>query len=49
MTASHDPYPHPLKHVYHAPPILSIPFDPHPPEPLREEPSVDLKGYLTTL
>ena len=49
MTTPHDPHPHPLSHVYHSPPVLSVPFDPRPSEPLAEEPSVDLKGYLNTL
>ena len=47
MTSSHDA--HSLKHVSHSPPVLSVPFDPRPPEPLPEESTVDLKGYLNTL
>ncbi|MBQ5939731.1 hypothetical protein [Massilia sp. AB1] len=49
MTTPHDPHPRPLSHIYHSPPVLSVPFDPRPPEPVPEEPSVDLKGYLNTL
>ena len=49
MTTPHDPHPHPLSHVYHSPPVLSVPFDPRPPEPQAEEAGVDLKGYLNTL
>ena len=49
MTTPHDPHPHPLSHVIHSPPVLSVPFDPRPPEPQAEEPPVDLKGYLNTL
>lgn len=40
---------HPLQHVSHSPPVLSVPFDPRPPEPLPDEPTVDIKGYLNTL
>jgi len=47
MTSSHDA--HSLKQVSQSPPVLSVPFDPRPPEPLPEEPTVDLKGYLNTL
>jgi len=47
MTRSHDA--HSLKQVSHSPPVLSVPFDPRPPEPLPEEPTVDLGGYLNTL
>lgn len=47
MTSPHDA--HSLKQVSHSPPVLSVPFDPRPPEPLPEEPTVDLKGYLNTL
>ncbi|WP_179119123.1 hypothetical protein [Massilia sp. KIM] len=47
MSSPHEP--HPLSHVHHSPPVLSVPFDPRPPEPLPEEPSVDLKGYFNTL
>ena len=49
MTTPHDAHPHPLSHVYHSPPVLSVPFDPRPPEPQAEEPGVDLKAYLNTL
>ena len=50
MTTPHDPHPHPLSPVYHSPPpVLSVPFDPRPPEAPDEEPGVDLKGYLNTL
>ena len=38
-----------LTQVTHSPPVLSVPFDPRPPEPLPEEPKVDLKGYFNTL
>ena len=47
MTSPHDA--HALKPVSHSPPVLSVPFDPRPPEPLPEETTVDLKGYLNTL
>jgi len=47
MTSPHDA--HSLKQVLPSPPVLSVPFDPRPPEPLPEEPTVDLKGYLNTL
>ncbi len=40
---------HPLTHISHSPPVLSVPFDPRPPEPLPEESTVDLKGYFNTL
>ncbi|MFN3791822.1 polysaccharide biosynthesis tyrosine autokinase [Massilia sp.] len=40
---------HPLTHIPHSPPVLSVPFDPRPPEPLPEESTVDLKGYFNTL
>ncbi|MCD2516292.1 Wzz/FepE/Etk N-terminal domain-containing protein [Massilia sp. G4R7] len=49
MTTPHDPHPHSLSHVLSTPPVLSVPFDPRPSEPLAEEPSVDFKGYLNTL
>jgi len=47
MTSTHDA--HSLTQVSHSPPVLSVPFDPRPPEPLPEESTVDLKGYLNTL
>ena len=47
MTTPHDS--HSLSHVLSTPPVLSVPFDPRPSEPLAEEPSVDFKGYLNTL
>ncbi|HAK92888.1 GNVR domain-containing protein, partial [Massilia timonae] len=47
MTSPHEA--HSLKQVSHSPPVLSVPFDPRPPEPLPEESTVDLKGYLNTL
>ena len=47
MTTPHDP--HPLTHMLSSPPVLSVPFDPRPAEPLPEEPTVDFKGYLNTL
>lgn len=47
MTSPHDA--HSLKQVSHSPPVLSVPFDPRPPEPLPEESTVDLKSYLNTL
>ncbi len=47
MTTPHDP--HPLSHMLSSPPVLSVPFDPRPAEPLPEEPTVDFKGYLNTL
>jgi len=47
MTSTHDA--HTLTQVSHSPPVLSVPFDPRPPEPLPEESAVDLKGYLNTL
>ncbi|MGI4717259.1 MAG: polysaccharide biosynthesis tyrosine autokinase [Janthinobacterium lividum] len=47
MTTPHDP--HPLTHMLSSPPVLSVPFDPRPAEPLSEEPTVDFKGYLNTL
>jgi tyrosine-protein kinase Etk/Wzc len=40
---------HALTHVVNSPPVLSVPFDPRPPEPGGEEPAVDLKGYFNTL
>ncbi len=49
MTTPHDQHPHPLSPVYHSPPVLSVPFDPRPSEPLSEEPAVDLKGCLNML
>jgi len=49
MSTPHDPHPHALSHVLGTPPVLSVPFDPRPSEPLAEEPSVDFKGYLNTL
>lgn len=47
MTSTHDA--HSLTQVSHSPPVLSVPFDPRPPEPQPEESAVDLKGYLNTL
>lgn len=47
MTTPHDS--HPLTHMLSSPPVLSVPFDPRPAEPLPEEPTVDFKGYLNTL
>ena len=47
MTSTHDA--HSLSKVSHSPPVLSVPFDPRPAEPLPEESDVDLKGYLNTL
>ena len=47
MTSPHEA--HSLKQVSHSPPVLSVPFDPRPPEPLPEESTVDLKGYFNTL
>jgi tyrosine-protein kinase Etk/Wzc len=40
---------HSLTHVVHSPPILSVPFDPHPHESMADEPAIDLKSYLNTL
>jgi len=48
MTTPHDAHPRPLSPMHHSAPVLSVPFDPHPPEP-QEAPAVDLKGYLNTL
>ena len=47
MTSPHEA--HSLKQVSHSPPVLSVPFDPRPAEPLPEESTVDLKSYLNTL
>ncbi|MEW7850672.1 polysaccharide biosynthesis tyrosine autokinase [Massilia aurea] len=49
MSTPHDPQPHPLSPMYHVPPVLSVPFDPRPAEPLSEEPAVDVNGYINTL
>jgi len=38
-----------LTAVVHSPPVLSVPFDPRPPETSAEEPMVDLKAYFNTL
>jgi tyrosine-protein kinase Etk/Wzc len=40
---------HPLAHVVHSPPVLSVPFDPRPPLSTGDEPTVDLKGHFNTL
>jgi tyrosine-protein kinase Etk/Wzc len=40
---------HPLTHVVHSPPVLSVPFDPRPPLTAADEPTVDLKGHFNTL
>ncbi|MFL6675052.1 MAG: polysaccharide biosynthesis tyrosine autokinase [Massilia sp.] len=40
---------HSLTHVVHSPPILSVPFDPHPMDGPSDEPAIDLKSYLNTL
>jgi tyrosine-protein kinase Etk/Wzc len=40
---------HPLAHVVHSPPVVSVPFDPRPPLSAADEPGVDLKGYFNTL
>jgi len=40
---------HPLAHVVHSPPVLSVPFDPRPPLSAADEPTVDLKGHFNTL
>lgn len=49
MSTPHEPHPLSLGPMHHSPPVLSVPFDPRPPEPLAEEPAVDVKGYLNTL
>jgi tyrosine-protein kinase Etk/Wzc len=40
---------HSLTHVVHSPPILSVPFDPHPMDGMGDEPVIDLKSYFNTL
>jgi len=40
---------HPLTHVVHSPPVLSVPFDPRPSLAATDEPTVDLKGHFNTL
>jgi tyrosine-protein kinase Etk/Wzc len=40
---------HPLTHVVHSPPVLSIPVAPHAFQRPADEPVLDLKGYLNTL
>lgn len=49
MSTPHDPHPRPLSAMYHSPPVLSVPFDPCPAEPLAEEPALDFKAYINTL
>ena len=39
----------PMTHVPHAPPILSVPFDPRPTLNAADEPVADLKGHFNTL
>jgi tyrosine-protein kinase Etk/Wzc len=40
---------HSLTNVIHSPPILSVPFDPHPVDGTSDEPAIDLKSYFNTL
>ncbi len=47
MTTHVDP--HPIAHLAHTPPILSVPFDPRPPDAGADEPAVDLKSCFNTL